>query len=96
MGDEYEVNVIVKYQPASDVISSLDETVNYVSLYEIVKKRMQQPTALLETISMEIVAEFMAQFSMIEEAEISITKLHPPMVNFQGSVGVTHSKKRNQ
>lgn len=94
LGGKFEVNVTVTYQPASTPIKSLAETINYVSIYALLKKRMDEPTPLLETIATEVAAEILQQFSLAEEVAISITKLHPPIVAFQGSVGVSYNLKR--
>ncbi len=95
IGGAFEMHISVTYNETDAVILRLHQTINYVTLYEIVKKRMSEPTLLLETVIMEIANSFMAQFSMIESVQISITKIHPPIVNFQGSVGVSFLKHRN-
>jgi dihydroneopterin aldolase len=56
---------------------------------------MQQPTELLETVATEFAAQILAQFSIAQEVEISITKLHPPIASMQGSVGVSFNLKRS-
>jgi len=94
IGGKFEVSLLAKYHPSITPIKKLEETVNYVSLYEMVKTRMSQPSELLETIATELATEILAHFSIVEEVEISITKLHPPIVSFQGSVGVTYILKR--
>ncbi len=94
LGGDFEVNLSVRHQPSTLPVKHLEETVNYVSLYSLVKERMGQPTELLETIATELATEILKQFSKVQEVEISITKLHPPIVAFQGSVGVSFILKR--
>ncbi|WP_165958017.1 dihydroneopterin aldolase [Segetibacter sp. 3557_3] len=94
-GGNFEVNALVRYKPRQGIIRQLEETINYVSLYEIIKDRMNRPSPLLETIAMEIADVFLEQFSLIREVEISITKLQPPIASFVGTVGITYQKKRN-
>jgi dihydroneopterin aldolase len=55
---------------------------------------MQRPAKLLETLATEVASEIFAKFSNVEEVVISIFKLHPPIINFPGSVGVTYQLKR--
>ena len=67
---------------------------DYTELLKIVKQRMQHPAHLLETLATEIASEIIAKFSIVTEVAISIYKLHPPIENFEGSVGVTYKLKR--
>jgi 7,8-dihydroneopterin aldolase/epimerase/oxygenase len=96
IGGEFEVNVSIQYHETSLPIKHLNETINYATVFEMVKARMQQPTELLETIATELATEILDTFSIAEEINISITKLHPPIVAIQGSVGVSFSLKRDQ
>ena len=61
---------------------------------ELVKKVMNEPDALLESIVINICNQILAQFSIVDEVHISIKKLHPPIASFQGSVGVSYTLKR--
>ena len=95
LGGEFEVNLTVHYSPVELPVQNLSDTVDYTALYELVKTRMQKPALLLETLVTEIAAEILAKFSLVEEVNISIYKLHPPIPHFQGSVGVAFTLKRN-
>jgi len=92
IGNEFEVSLSIIYSPATVVITELADTVNYVNLYELVKKEMQKPRELLETLAMEITEHIYASLPHIKKVEISITKLHPPIAKFVGSVGVKYEK----
>lgn len=92
-GNEFEINLTVDHVPVEGIITDLSATVNYVKLYELVKGRMQQPTALLETVAMEITDAIFAAFPSVTKTELSITKLHPPIVGFTGNVGVKYCKE---
>lgn len=89
IGGEFEVSLTAYYQPKSPPITKIDETLDYTILLEIVRQRMSVPTHLLETLATEIASEIIARFLTVTSVEISIFKLHPPIVNFEGSVGVT-------
>ncbi len=91
-GTAFEVNVSVSFQPGPGIITGLDETVNYVSLYEVVKKQMQIPRPLIETVAMDIAEDAHNVFPSIQAIEISITKAHPPISGFAGAVGVRLKK----
>lgn len=90
-GNEFEVNLSVSYEPGNAVIDDLRETVNYVTLYELLKTEMQNPRDLLETFLMEVATHIHTSFSQIKSIEITITKLHPPIVQFTGTVGVKYA-----
>ena len=55
---------------------------------------MAIPTPLLETVVTDLAQKILAQFSLAEEVLISIRKMHPPVSNMQGSVGVSFELKR--
>lgn len=92
-GNEFEVSLSVDHIHTKDIITDISSTVNYVKLYELVKERMQQPTALLETVAMEITEAIFAAFPTVKKTEISIIKLHPPIVGSTGNVGVKYCKE---
>lgn len=92
-GNEFEVNLAVDYTPPAEIINAIEDTVNYVSLYEIIKNAMQQPRHLLETLAMEIAEKIHQDFPQITSIEITIQKLHPPVEKFTGNVGVRYLKK---
>jgi dihydroneopterin aldolase len=96
LGGEYEVSLTASYVPSHVPVVSIEQTINYTVLYDMVKQRMQRPTPLLETLATEIASEIFAKFSNADEVVISIFKLHPPIKNFQGSVGVTYQLKREE
>ncbi len=87
-GGEFEVSMDVFYQPAQK-ISSIDQTIDYTMLYEIVKKRMQQPSALLETIVQDIEMSVRERFPFAGQINITISKIHPPLINFRGQLSVS-------
>ncbi|MFI5133679.1 MAG: dihydroneopterin aldolase [Chitinophagales bacterium] len=92
IGAEFEVSLEVSFPPA-DKITALDETVNYEKLYLLLKKEMQKPRDLLETLAMEIVQAMHLSFSQIKKIDIVITKLQVPVIGFTGNVGVRYIKE---
>jgi 7,8-dihydroneopterin aldolase/epimerase/oxygenase len=92
-GNEFEVNLSVDYKPDTVVISEIADTINYAELFDLVKAEMQKPRDLLETLAMEIVELIHSLYPQITKAVISITKLHPPIAAFTGSVGVKYKKE---
>jgi len=94
-GTEFEVSLITYYLPTQIPIKKIEETLDYTALLDIIKEKMKKPVHLIETLATEIASEIIAKFSIATEVNISIIKLHPPIKNFEGSVGVTFKIKRN-
>lgn len=92
-GNEFEVNLYVSYRPKNEIVNELSGTINYAVIFDIVKKRMQERTDLLETIAMSLAEEIYQQFREVQKVDISIRKLHPPIVGFNGNVAVRYQKE---
>jgi dihydroneopterin aldolase len=90
-GNNFEVNVDINTS-ADEKIESLHQTIDYVSIYEIIHKRMQHPTPLLETLAQGIIHDIHVFDNRIQSITISIKKLSPPIKDFKGQVGVTIRK----
>lgn len=96
LGNEFELNITIKHLPQQLPVKHMADTIDYVSVYELVKKRMATPTPLLETVVTDIAQKILAQFSLAEEVSISIRKKHPPIPQMEGSVGVSFELKRKE
>lgn len=94
-GGEFEVNLTVSYIPQKLPVYHIEQTVDYTALLTLVKEKMTKPAHLLETQATEIAGEIIAKFSLVTEVIVSISKLHPPIKNFEGSAGVTFTIKRD-
>ena len=95
IGNPYLINLSVKYDEGIADFDDINNTINYVDLYEIVKQRMSIPTGLLEKVCESIIRRIKHQYPFVKEVSLSLQKLQPPLLNFQGKVGVTMSKKFN-
>ena len=92
-GNEFEINLSVSYQPSSGTITAVSDTVNYSTLYTVLKTEMQKPRQLLETLVMELAEVIHGSFPQVKKIEISITKLHVPIAKFTGTAGVRYLKE---
>ncbi|MEO7317268.1 MAG: dihydroneopterin aldolase [Ginsengibacter sp.] len=93
LGNEYMVDCSVEFYETAEVITHINDTVNYVHIYDIIKKRMSIPTQLLETIAMEIGNEIIREYKELKVINITIRKLHPPIEGIRGSVGIAWNRK---
>ncbi|MFP5041679.1 dihydroneopterin aldolase [Parasediminibacterium sp. JCM 36343] len=93
LGNIFIVNATVSYHPSHQILDITD-TIDYVSIYELIKQRMEMATPLLETVVMEMAQAILKNFPLAEEVSIELTKQKPPIPNFEGSVGVSFKLKR--
>lgn len=57
----------------------LSKTIDYVIVYNIVKKQMSERSKLIEHVGLRIVNELKKEFSGLKKVEVKVTKLNPPM-----------------
>ena len=89
VGNDFEVNLRVK----TDFIAAirrdeLDNTISYADLYEVVKREMMRPSALIEHVAGRILKAITARWSAIEEVELKVSKLNPPIPGEIGRASV--------
>ena len=85
-GNMFEVDLSVQYT-SHELIQKIEETIDYVVLYDIVKTKMQQRRELLETLGREICNFIKEKFPQIISIHIDIRKLNPPIPEFNGTAG---------
>ena len=90
LGNEFIVNLSVWVPIDSKAeMDSIDSTVSYAELYEIVKQEMDNPVNLLETICLKISRGIKSRFPQLIKGEIRIEKLRPPISGMIGSASVS-------
>lgn len=90
-GGNYKINLTLDFEDAGKMVN-LEDTINYVSVYDVIKIKVNEPVRLLETLAADICEEVSALDKRITTINITITKLHPPISNFIGNVAVSLSK----
>ncbi|HET7118026.1 MAG TPA: dihydroneopterin aldolase [Hanamia sp.] len=93
LGNEYVVDASMEFDEAKEAILHISNTINYVTVYNIIKKRMDVPTPLLETLVMETGNEIHNEFPGLKSISISIKKMHLPIEGMQGSAIVKWHKE---
>ncbi|MEP7237435.1 MAG: dihydroneopterin aldolase [Ferruginibacter sp.] len=91
LGNDYEVNVQLSFY-AAEQITKLDQTINYASVYEIIKQQMAIPTMLLETVAQNLAQKIYEHDNRIKNISVSIEKKNPPIPNITGTVSITYKK----
>ena len=94
LDNNYSVEIDIDFTPNQGVIVQLDQTINYVHVYAIVKKWMEIPTPLLETLVGKIADDILSSQALANKVFVKITKLHLPISFFEGNVSVKIEKSR--
>lgn len=94
IGGEYEVNACIQYLPKQIPVNNIADALDYTSVYNIIKSRMEIPTLLLETLAEEIAVDILSAFFEVIEVNLEVKKINPPITGFQGSVSVSYELKR--
>ncbi|MDE7159975.1 MAG: dihydroneopterin aldolase [Muribaculaceae bacterium] len=96
LGNDFIVNLSVSI-PAPQTIPhpatpemDLSDTISYADLYEIVRKEMNIPTPLLESVCLRIAAQITASFPIVTGGYVEITKIAPPISGIDGSCSVKY------
>lgn len=80
IGSEYKVDIEVKADlQKSAKTDELKDTVDYVHLNKIVKEEMAIRSKLLEHVTKRIIDRVFDEIPMVEEAEVSVAKINPPI-----------------
>jgi 7,8-dihydroneopterin aldolase/epimerase/oxygenase len=89
-GNDFVVNMQVSYTPASGIITSLEDTIDYALLFDTINTMMQQPVDLLETLVQAMAHAVHQRFPQVKEISVSVEKLNPPIDKFSGSAAVKY------
>ena len=85
VGNTYSVTVKFTFDFSKAAKSdTLDETINYAEVYELVKSEMQQPSKLIEHVAQRISDRIRRQFPQLKSLEVRLSKHNPPL---SGEVG---------
>ncbi|MFT4833000.1 MAG: dihydroneopterin aldolase [Psychroserpens sp.] len=80
IGSDYRVDLEVKTDlTKASQSDNLKDTVDYVHLNRIVKEEMNIRAKLLEHVAKRIIDRVFSELSTVEEVEISVSKINPPL-----------------
>lgn len=90
IGTRFTVDLMLEtdVQQASQT-DNLHHTVNYQTVYRMVKAEMEQKSHLLEHVARRILSQLMLQFPAVSYAEVKVAKMNPPLGGRLASVSVT-------
>ncbi len=94
LGNTFIVDLYVDFIPAKEIVKSINDTIDYVTLFELVKARMALPTPLLETIVTELADQIITDFKMVTQVFVKITKQKVAIKTLEGNMSVSVLKSR--
>lgn len=72
----------------AEVSDSIVDTVNYLEVYQVVKREMEQPSHLLEHVAHRIGEAVQAEFPDTMSVVVKVSKLNPPLGGQMEAVSV--------
>ncbi|WP_350293347.1 dihydroneopterin aldolase [uncultured Croceitalea sp.] len=95
IGSDYRVDLEVSADLATPSVSdNLSDTVDYVHLNNIVKEEMAIKSKLLEHVAKRILNRIFSEIESITIAEVSVSKINPPIGGDVESVSVIISSNK--
>lgn len=94
IGNTFKVDVRIQIAPTTKRIEKLEQTIDYVQVYQLIQKIMELPTALLETIVATIADQILAAYPIAEAVFVKITKLQMAVPYFEGTTAVSIERDR--
>ncbi len=90
VGGGYVVDVVVEFDlSAVEKSHNLKDTVNYIKVFNCVKKEMKKPARLLEALLERTVSSLKKIHPSITSVEVKIEKTNPPIGGDVGSVAIS-------
>lgn len=91
-GNDFVVNLDVSYNPGIHTVVSLQDTIDYAELFEIINSAMQRPVELLETLVQTIGNNIYKKYPKVKQINVTVEKLNPPIDQFSGVAAVRFSR----
>lgn len=95
IGGKYRVDLTLTIDTSKAELSdNLNDTLNYERIFTIVHEQMGQPSKLLEHLGRKVIDALVAEFRDIEELDLTISKMHPPLPGIMKNVSIELSYKK--
>lgn len=80
VGGQYVVDISLTVPDESSTeTDSLEHTVNYAEVYEVIREEMAIPSKLIEHVAGRIARRVRKEFPLVSQVRIILTKKHPPI-----------------
>lgn len=95
IGTWFEVDLFMNVDTSeAERQDDLEKTVNYLLVYQVVKREMMLPSKLIEHVGNRILTAVCNEFEMIRSAQLKIKKKNPPLGGKIDFVSVTLERER--
>ena len=91
-GNAFGVDIQMECAAVDAPRIGIQQTINYAEAFEVVERAFMEREDILENCALKIATRLKERFPMLQQVEISIQKLQPPITRFNGVVGVTYLK----
>ncbi len=93
VGNQFEVDLFLETNCVKAAeTDNLDFALNYQEVYNLVKTEMEINSSLLENVAKRILDSLYNNFTIIEKANIKVSKINPPMGGEIEKVSVSLSR----
>lgn len=90
VGNRFMVSISIKVdveKPSKN--DNIADALNYVTVYELTKKEMQQKSHLVEHLTERILSAIYEQFNYVDWVRVKVSKMNPPMGGQMKAVSIT-------
>lgn len=95
IGTRFMVDVAMETDTAKAQVSDrIEDTVNYLSVYQVVKREMMIPSNLLEHVADRIGNAVLEAFPAVGAMSVKVSKMNPPLGGQMERVSVEIEKHR--
>jgi dihydroneopterin aldolase len=94
IGNTFKVDVRIDFTPTTRTIDQLDQTIDYVQVFQLIQQIMAIPTPLLETLVANIADQILANHPIAENVFVKITKQQLAIPYFEGTTAVSIERVR--
>lgn len=94
IGNQFKIDIEIDFTPNVERVAALEQTIDYVHVYNMVKGIMDTPTPLLETLVDIIATKILEEHSIAEKVFVKITKQKLFIESFQGKTAVSTVRSR--
>lgn len=82
IGTRFVVDIALTTSNTKSVeTDNIEDAINYVSVYELVREVMDKPTHLLEALAGRIIQSVKSTFAEVVNVRVKVCKLNPPLDN---------------
>jgi dihydroneopterin aldolase len=79
VGNRFIVNIAIKTDMTLPIKSDkINDALNYMKVYELVRQEMQQTSNLLENLTARIIETLYQNFPQIKWTRVKVSKMNPP------------------